>query len=205
MGKRDFGDWQEWRRFRAFELYQQGWRQKGIAIVLDVTPSAVSRWVTLARDGGAEALRTKPAPGRPPKLTPEQMQLVPDRLWHGPEAYGFRGELWTCQRVAAVIHQEFGVHYSRSEVSRLLKGLGWTPQVPVTRAIQRDEAAIEQWRRNVWPQVRQRAQREHRNLLFIDESGIYLLPGVVRTYAPKVVHPSCMNGSRGTICRSWRP
>ncbi|MFP4217089.1 MAG: IS630 family transposase [Phycisphaerae bacterium] len=188
-GATSFHDWREWRRFRAMELHQQGWPETQIAAALGTTPSTVSRWLAAVRRTGPEALRHHPSPGRPPKLSPEQMRLIPDRLWHGPEAYGFRGNVWTCPRVVAIIAQEFGVHYSPSEVSRLLKRLNWTPQVPITRAIQRDEEAIDRWRVEVWPQIRQRAQREHRTLVFVDESGIYLLPGVVKTYAPKARRP----------------
>ena len=70
-------------------------------------------------------------------------------------------------------------------MSRLLKRLGWTPQVPITRAIQRDEEAIERWRVESWPALLEKARRERRGLVFVDESGFYLLPAVVKTYAPK--------------------
>jgi hypothetical protein len=59
----------------------------------------------------------------------------------------------------------------------------------MTRAIQRDEAAIEHWRQTVWPELRYRAGRERRILVFIDESGFYLLPGVVKTYGSKGTTP----------------
>ena len=78
-----------------------------------------------------------------------------------------------------------GVWYSRSQVSRILKKLGWTPQVPITRAIQRDEQAIENWRARSWPALKEKARRERRVPVFVDESGFYLLPGVVKTYGPK--------------------
>ena len=67
----------------------------------------------------------------------------------------------------------------------MLKRLGWTPQVPITRAIQRDEEAITRWRVESWPALKEKARRERRALVFVDESGFYLLPGVVKTYAPK--------------------
>lgn len=51
--------------------------------------------------------------------------------------------------------------------------------------MQRDEAAIDRWRQETWPELRRKATRERRTLVFIDESGFYLLPGVVRTYGPK--------------------
>ena len=66
-----------------------------------------------------------------------------------------------------------------------MKELGWTPQIPITRAVQRDEEAIERWRVEVWPELRRKAVRERRTLVFIDESGFYLLPGKVKTYGPK--------------------
>jgi transposase len=170
---------------RALALSRQGWKQRDIAVALDASKGAVSRWLAVARRGGPEALRSHPAPGAVPKLTPDQLRLIPDFLWHGAESYGFRGDVWTCERVAGVLYEEFGVSYSRSQVSRLLKRLGWTSQVPITRAIQRDEEVIERWRVESWPALLETARRERRDLVFVDESGFYLLPGVVKTYAPK--------------------
>jgi transposase len=187
MRSEDFAshDWREWRRMRGWELEQRGWRQRDIAGALGVSESAVSQWMATARRDGPAALLAHPAPGRVPRLTFDQQCLIPEFLWHGAEAYGFPGEVWTCARVAGVIQEEFAVTYSRSQVSRLLHRLHWTPQIPITRAIQRDEQAITRWRRVSWPELMKRAKREHRVLVFEDESGFYLLPGVVKTYAPK--------------------
>lgn len=171
---------------RALELHRQGWLQRDIAAALGASKGAVSQWLTAARDAGPEALVSHmDRCGVAPRLTPEQVRLIPDFLWHGAEAYGFRGDVWTCGRVAGVIREEFDVSYSRSQVSRLLKHLGWTPQVPITRAIQRDEEAIGRWRVESWPALKEMARREHREPVFVDESGFYLLPGVVKTYAPR--------------------
>lgn len=94
--------------------------------------------------------------GVKPRLAAKSLWLLPDLLGHGAQVWGFRGELWTCARVAAVIEEEFGVAYSRSQVSRLLKTLNWTPQRPLERASQRDEAAIEAWRTAHWPELKKR-------------------------------------------------
>jgi transposase len=83
-------------------MKQEGWKQRDIAVALDVTEGAVSRWLATARREGAEARLSRPAPGPTPKLTPAQQRLIPDFLGHGAEAYGFRGELWTCARVVKV-------------------------------------------------------------------------------------------------------
>lgn len=170
---------------RAWKLKRQGWSQHDIAVALAASKGAVSQWIRTARDGGTEALRSHTSPGHPAKLTPAQKRQIPEFLWHGAEAYGFRGEVWTCTRVAQVIEWEFGICYHKDHVSRLLKDLGWTPQIPITRAIQRDEAAITRWRVEVWPELRRQASRERRALVCVDESGFYLLSGVVKTYGPK--------------------
>jgi transposase len=184
-GMRQPHDWREWRRLRALYLFKWGWKERDIVEALGVSKGAVSQWLTAAREGGRKALYSHPHGGTHAKLSAEQKRRIPDFLWHGPEAYGFRGEVWTCPRVVDVLAREFGVTYHRDHVSRLLKQLGWTPQIPITRALQRDEAAIANWRVEVWPELRQQASRERRTLVFVDESGFYLLPGVVKTYGPK--------------------
>jgi transposase len=170
-------------------LNRRGWYQRDIAEALDVSEEAVSRWLSRARDGGPEALRARPVPGRTSRLSPEQRRSIPELLWHGPEAYGFRGQAWTCARIAEVIEWEFGVRYHKDHVGRMLRVLGWTPQQPIKRAIQRDEEAIRRWRDETWPDLHRVARRERRALIFEDESGFYLLPGVVKTYAPKGLTP----------------
>jgi transposase len=177
--------WREWRRLQAWRLKQRNWKQCDIATALNASEGAVSQWLATARRDGINALRSHPSPGHPAKLTLAQRRLIPDFLWHGPEAYGLRGEVWTCARVAQVIAEEFGVRYHKGHVARLLAALCWTPQVPITRAIQRDEQEIQRWRVETWPQLRSRARRERRTVVFVDEAGFYLLPGVVRTYAPR--------------------
>jgi transposase len=178
-------DWREWRRLRALTLHRQNMSQRDIAAALGVAEETVSRWLTRARDGGDEALLSRPASGRPPRISAAQKNRIPEFLWHGPEAYGFRGDVWTCARISRVIEEELGIRYHKDHVGRLLHELHWTPQVPIKRAIQRDESAIEYWRNVAWPELRQKARHERRTLVFTDESGFYLLPGTVRTYAPE--------------------
>ena len=169
---------------RALQLKQQGWKQSDIAAAVGVSTAAVSQWLAAARHSGAAALLARPATGAPSRLSPAPRTRIPDMLSHGAEAYGFRGAVWTCARVAQVIRDEFAVSYSTSQVSRLLRALHWRPQVPITRAIQRAETAIDRWRGDIWPALRAQAKRERRTVVFVDEAGFYLRPGLVKTYSP---------------------
>jgi len=182
-------DWREWRRVRAWELSQRHWAPRDIAEALGVSRPSVSRWLAAAAEGGPDCLRSRLHPGPAGKLLPGQRELIADFLWHGAEAYGFRGDVWTCDRVRQVIQEEFAVAYHKHHVARILQEIGWTPQVPITRAIQRDDEAIQRWRDQVWPELKRRARRERRALVFVDESGFYLLPSVVKTYGLRAHTP----------------
>ncbi len=183
------GDFREWRRLRALHLREEGWRRWDVAEALDVTGRSVSHWTAAARARGPQGLWSAPIPGRPPALSSEQRELIPELLWHGPEAYGFRGSVWTCGRIAKVIEEESGVAYDKGHVSRLLRQLRWTPQMPIRRAAQRDEPATQRWRDETWPRLLAEARRQRRALVFVDEAGFYLLPSVVKTYAPRARTP----------------
>lgn len=152
----------EWRRKRAWELYQQGWTQKAICAALGVTSGAASQWITAAKAGGEEALKAKPRRGTPSKLTPEQKAALVPLLLLGAEAHGYAGEVWTLKRVADLIARQFGVTFHPSTMSDLLREIGWTWQQPRTRASQRDEAAITAWQHETWPQIVKKKRRPNK-------------------------------------------
>src|SRR6266436_728282 len=103
----------QWRMKQARWLSKQWLKQYDIALVLDVAQPTVSRWLKAGwRDPGRTRGRSARR-GRLAKLTAEQMRLIPDFLWHGAEAYGFRGEVWTCRRIGCVLAEEFGLAYSQ--------------------------------------------------------------------------------------------
>ena len=112
-------DWKENRRRHALELKKAGWKQKDIAVALDVSPVAVCQWIKKVEAEGVKGLRARAHTGRPAELSSAQKSKIPDLWSHGAEAYGFRGEVWTCRRVKQVIEWEFGVSYHRSHVARL--------------------------------------------------------------------------------------
>jgi transposase len=125
-------NWREGRRLRAWELFQEGWPQQRIAEALGVSKGAVSQWLSRA------------------KLTHQQRLQLLELLTQGPQALGFRGDVWTQPRVAQIIRRHFGVHYHLSQVGRILKQYAWSRQKPLRRASQRDETAIRHWKEERW-------------------------------------------------------
>ena len=75
-------------------------------------------------------------------------------LLRGAEAFGFSGDVWTCERVAKVIEREFGVRYHPEYIGCLLRSLGWSYQKPVCRATQQNEEALRQWHQERLPALK---------------------------------------------------
>lgn len=149
----------EARRRRAVALLDKGLGVREVARQIDCSPMSVSRWRAEVRARGPDALRPKPAPGRPPRLAAWQRARLLKLLLKGATAHGFHTALWTLPRVAAVIARTFGVTYHPAHVWKILRGEGWSCQKPERRARERDEAAIQRWRAERWPHIKKRPPR----------------------------------------------
>jgi len=144
----------EQRRRAAVAMLKQGMKPAAVAKALQVSRASVSRWHKALRNGGAKALAAKPAPGRPPKLDALQRQRIARLLLQGPLRHGYDTQLWTLDRVSEVIERHLGVSYHPGHVWRILLSLGWSCQKPESRARERDEKAIERWRKVDWPRIK---------------------------------------------------
>lgn len=141
----------EARRLQAAKLFEQGLSQAAVSRELRVKPASVCRWHRAWEQGGKKALRSRGKAGRKARLTAAQLHQLEKALLKGPLAQGYHSELWTLERIGALIEQKFGVRYYRGHVWKLLQQLGWSAQRPALRAKQRDEAAIAKWRTAHWP------------------------------------------------------
>jgi transposase len=144
------------RRLRAAELFAAGVRQAEVARQLEVSAQAVSVWHGRWQAGGTDALRSRGSSGPVPRLSEQQLAQVEQALLAGATANGFVGELWTLDRIATVIQRLIGVRHHPAYVWALLHHrLGWSVQRPKRRAAERDQAVIERWVKERWPQILQ--------------------------------------------------
>ena len=142
------------RREYAIRLLKAGKTPATVARAVGASRSSVSRWPAAYEVQGQAGLQAKPIPGRPARLTPKQRTKLEKLLLDGPLAAGYQTDLWTLERVARLIRQQFSVRYHPGHVWKVLRRLGWSCQKPERRPTQRDEAAIAHWRRYVWPQLK---------------------------------------------------
>jgi transposase len=140
------------RRLAARRLLDEGVAQAEVARRLRTTRQSVSRWARQPRKALAQVRRQ----GRKARLTEPARAKLRAAILAGPQAAGFAGELWTVPRVRQLIVQRFGLRFSAVHVWRLLGQLGFSPQRPVGRARERDEAKIAEWKAKTWPRLKKK-------------------------------------------------
>ena len=155
--KRDFAALER-RRLEALKLLKQGYNQSEVARRVKVCSQTVSRWAKAVSARGEKALSAAGRAGRKPLLDDQQRERLIGRLLEGPERLGYETPLWTGNRVAHLIQEEFGIRYHSGHVWKLLRQLNWSPQRPAGRALERNEEAIDHWKRKTWPVIKKKPQ-----------------------------------------------
>lgn len=145
------------RRIRGGRMLLAGKKPSEVAWAVGVSRQTAYSWKAVIEGGGGiEALRNLSRGGRPASLSEQDKQWLTQALIDGPTAHGFGTELWTLKRVRILIEKRFGVRFSPVHVWRLLGQLGFSNQKPDKRALERDEQAIQRWRRSRWPALKKK-------------------------------------------------
>jgi transposase len=144
----------------AARLLQQGVSEAEVARRVGVHRQSINRWALQLAKGGRLALKRAPRTGRPPQLSAADRKRIEQGLKRGPQALGYRTGLWTAWRVADLIERACGVKYSTVQAWRVLRALGWSPQRPAGRALERNEPAIRRWKRERWPELKKTPKNE---------------------------------------------
>jgi transposase len=142
-------------RLQAAELFAQGVPVSEIAERLRVSHNAVYVWRRRWRADGDAGLTSKGPSGTGCRLSLEQQDQLAVVLLEGPAAHGYvEDQRWTLARIGDLIARRFRVRYTLRGVSLLLHRIGFSPQMPAHRPVERDEEAIATWRREVWRQAK---------------------------------------------------
>ena len=142
-------------RLQAAEMFAKDEDPVLIARSLRVSAKSVYQWRRAWRAGGQDALASKGAGGSQCRLDEAQLGQLRAALEAGPAAHGWADDQrWTLARAAALAARLFGTSYTLRGMSFLLHRIGYSPQVPVHRAVERDEAAVAEWRAVTWAKAR---------------------------------------------------
>lgn len=151
----------------------------------------IFKWLKVAREHGLEALAPKPRPGRGRALTEFEAEEVKRWILSGdPRQYGFDFGLWTRQIVSDLIKDRFNIELGLTAVGELLHRVGLTPQKPMRRAYERDDAEIEKWKEKTYPEIKKSAKKQGAEIFWLDEASIRSDDPLMRTWGLKGQTPT---------------
>ena len=170
----------------AVQRVLDGEKASDVAESLGFYRTSIYRWLRAHRKHGVKALDKRMHPGPERKLTEKQEdKVVQWMVGKDPRQYGFEFGLWTRKIVQTMIQDRFDVSLSLPSVGHLLTRLEITPQKPLRRAYERDEAAVEEWKNKRYPELRKRAKRRGAEIFFLDEAGVRSDSPLGRSYGLK--------------------
>lgn len=178
------------RRLAVKRVVEDGEPPSEVMRSLGLCRTSIYPWLREFQDQGWAALAERIAAGPEPKLAEKQRQQV--RRWilgKDPRQHGFDFGLWTRRIVQTMIHEKMGIQLCLTSVGKLLASLDITPQKPLRRAYERDPAAVERWRQQTYPQLKERAAQRGAAIFFLDEAGFQSDPPLGRTYGLKGTTP----------------
>src|SRR3990170_443129 len=177
-----------WLRRQVVLAVRGGMSQTEAARMFGASLRAVSTWRRLDRAGGLRALTLKrrgrrPGHGRLSGKRAERIRLL--IVGKMPDQLRLPFYLWTRAAVASLIAREYGIAVSLVTVGRYLQAWGLSPQKPVRRAYERNDAAIARWLAQDYPALARQARREQAVIYWGDEMGLRSDHVTGTSYAPK--------------------
>jgi transposase len=172
----------------AVKAVRAGLRQTAAAKTYGVSLRAVNKWVAIDKVGGLRALKPKRRGrrlGQGGRLRVAHAQrirsLIVGKL---PDQLKLPFYLWTRAAVASLMAREYGLTVSLTTVGRYLRAWGMSPQKPVRRAYERNDAAIATWLSEEYPAIARQARRDGATIYWGDEMGLRSEHVAGTSYAP---------------------
>lgn len=113
----------------------------------------------------------------------QELQLL-QYLLQEPMAFRWQTDVWTTKRIADSIERKFAISYHYAHVSRIMHALEWSPQKPEQRALQRNEAVIQEWKTTNWKRIK-KTPRGWAPTLFLSMNWVSCSPTMKRGAMPK--------------------
>ena len=140
-------------RLEAVGRFEQRAPTAVIAAELRVSQRSVRRWRHAWQEGGLAGLASRGQAARC-WLDEGQLAVLDGLLEAGPLAAGWQDQRWTLAGVRDLVAGRFGVAYTVPGIWYLLRRRGWTCQLGARRAIERDDDAVEAWKKETWPELK---------------------------------------------------
>ena len=176
-------------RERGIKMRDEGMSYEDIGNILEVHHTTVSTWYAkYKRDGksGIKIQKRGRKDGDKKTLSPSQeAQIIKRLIDTTPKQLKFKYVLWTREAVNKLIKHEFGEDMPISTVGKYLQRWEFTSQVPIKRAYERNDKAVQAWLEDTYPKIEKQSKEENAEIQWADETACVSLPSIIKGYAPK--------------------
>jgi len=161
------------KRKAVIEAVKRGEAVSLVARVHGVPARSVFRWLSWVDGMGLAGLHDDRRSGRPSKVTPEVMLWLYQAITGGnPQQFYLKFSLWSLSIVKSLLMDFKNIDVNKSTVSRLMKRMGLSPQMPLYRSYRQSPQKINYYLKKRYPKVVQWAKEEGAVIFFADESRV---------------------------------
>lgn len=138
-------------RLHAILLVAQGLSSHEVARLLGDSPRIVAYWVKHFIEEGLAGLVETERPGRPTRLSEQQLEKIDLALRRSPLEFGLTSNMWDGKTLSAFIMQQWGVDLGTRQCQRLFRQLGFRLRKPRPKIARAD------------PELQQRVKKTSEN------------------------------------------
>lgn len=132
-------------RLHGVLLVAQGMSCRQVSELLGDAPRTVAYWVRRFERDGLGGLTEEERPGRPRRLSEEQIQSIDAVLRGQPVDFGLTGNLWDGKTLSAYLERQWDVSLGTRQCQRLFRQLGFRLRKPrslIAKASPEEQARV---------------------------------------------------------------
>lgn len=163
------------RQIAVRAINEKNYHPDEVSDMLGISRSAIYDWLNRFKLDGYSGLETQKAQGAPPVITKNMDEwLKKTVLETTPEDFGYDTPLWSCDILAELLNQYFGIVVIGATVNQHLKRLELSYQKPCYCANEQDPDEVDKFLNYKYPRIQKLAKAMNADIGFQDEAGVDL-------------------------------
>lgn len=189
------------RKIAVHAVQENGYSPEDVIKIIGFSRSSIYDWLKRFSEHGYAGLDTKKAPGAPATVTEEMEGWLKRTVVEStPEDFGYDTTLWTCELLAQLLLEKYGVHVIAETINHHLHKLGLSHQKPEYVAREQDPAAVERFVKEEFPKIQSFANKINAEIGFEDEAAVDLRDHSGKTWGARGARPVVyVTGGRGRL------
>jgi transposase len=134
-------------KLHAILLVAQGFNCSEVSRIMGDSVRTIQNWVNLFDKKGFSGLSERKRPGRPSRLTDDQLEIIRDALKRSPREFDIEANIWDGKTLSWFILNELNVVLEVRQCQRLFRKLGFTYRKPRPMIAGTDEETKETFKK----------------------------------------------------------